>query len=367
MDVGEMEQATVISEKRKLDSCASMPLLKHDKAKRARKQVKETCIALPCSSGVYALSSTKTGRVRSFKLYDAVTDDLLWEDQCSVVRSSVYCPSSNKLITIRTHVGAVAKVRNLNTGYVDRISFSTNGRRFCSYSDHCIINHTGTRIAVVMRSVLEIWNLETNCKLAAVARVAHESICFTGDDTRLCGMTGRQVVVRDSENGNQLVILEVGCIGGNVARKLVSGTVGSLCAVYGDGVGVWDIKSGDELFKDSRYVQSCRFGVDDSCIVCGGHFGGNYQFIAWKIADSSVLFQTHIPYNHSAPLEIVFSGARQTYLFATRQFDIGRQQYHTEIQEYDALTGKEIATYDKSNIGADECRLYATSATVILM
>jgi hypothetical protein len=65
MDVGEMEQATVISEKRKLDSCASMPLLKHDKAKRARKPVKETCIALPCSSGVYALSSTKTGRVRS--------------------------------------------------------------------------------------------------------------------------------------------------------------------------------------------------------------------------------------------------------------------------------------------------------------
>jgi hypothetical protein len=284
-----------------------------------------------------------------------------------VVRSSVYCPSSNKLVTIRTHVGAVAKVRNLNTGYVDRISFSTNGRRFCSYSDHCIINHTGTRIAVVMRSVLEIWNLEANCKLAAVAPVAQGSICFTGDDTRLLEMPGHEVVVRDSENGNKLAVLEVGCIRGYAARKIVSCTDGNLCAVFGEGVGVWDIKSGNELFRDSRYVQSCRFGVDDSCIVCGGHFGGNYQFIAWKIADNSVLFQTHIPCDNSARLEIVFSSERQAYLFAIRRFDYARQQYRSEIREYDALTGKEIATYDKAIIGADECTLYASSAAVILM
>jgi WD40 repeat protein len=328
------------------------------------KKAKRTKIALPSSSGTIALWCNHDKHSCNFTLRDAMSNQLLWEDHSSYVRASCYSPGGNKFVVIRAHHGAVAEVRDLNSGFVDEILLDSPVGK-SNHLDKCIVNHAGTQIAVRIRKKLESWSLETNSKLFALQNFVSGIFCFSGDDVYFLVVDQMTIAVRSAAAGNKLISIPIDYF---VSDLAVSAN-GRMCAAQGtrDSVTVWEISSGTVLLSKAGFIFSCCFGVEDDSIICMKEQDEIYVIIAWIIIDGSVLFQADYPSFNHIPRGFIFSVHRQAFYFSVVHWDSRQQSVNVIVHEFNAANGKLInrsETYDYDTV---DFRLYVSQPMHILL
>jgi hypothetical protein len=305
-----------------------------------------TRVARPCTSVPLMIKEDMPQGSYSFRIWDAMTNELLWEDLNPLSKFSCYSPDINKLYFIPCQPNRLLSIFDLNTGETSSLVVGRAARTCFKI----VVGRSGMRVGVVVMDEdrgtpiythdLEMWETHSGNKLFVVYDISVTCLCFSGNEAHIINLNNNSAVdIYDSGNGCKL--RTVSHVFEDTSAGLVAsldGTMGAAYGKFGQGIRVWDIETGEIILRRQEKVGACCFGVDDTSVICF-HEG---QLTAWRIADNSVIFERFWFCDGGS---IVFSPSSLMIYCLQRTFLNGRST--NIVVQCGALDGEEIAVSGK--------------------
>jgi hypothetical protein len=302
-----------------------------------------------CMSGIYLLTVRKHRLLEdNVELWDAMTNDLLWQRKYCELCDRTYSPVSNKLvIAIISGGDNVGIVWDLTIGVItDAIRFTTKNLRKVS----CMLSNSGTMLVAHgntenCENFCKIWDLDSGSMSFSTKLLENPYVLFTGDDKLL--ITGQY-----KSNGAMRETATLHYVSSGYSwpsfrydRQEISGVVtsmnGKLCALHGSQglrVVTFNTRKATELFTTAQEVVDCCFGVDDNYIV---GFTPMSYLTAWDIVNGTVTFTVLCLSNDRSFMEcenMEFSpGLASVFL-------VERTSEGLTVHEHDAMLGSRKST-----------------------
>jgi WD40 repeat protein len=329
----------------------------------AEAQIQESKFAIPpqlsfgrmartCTSVPLVIKEDSPEGDVSVRIWDAMTNELLWEGSNPLSRFACYCPDSKKVYFTPCRSNRSLTVFDVNTGEAKSLFVALATRRCCE----AFVSRSGMRIGVIVRDStgprigrlgfdndgaydLEIWDAQTGDKLFTVYDTVYDAtsrFCFSGDDTHFITINENHnniMHIYDSGTGSKLHAVSSAFDG--TPAGMVASLNGTMCAVYGvfgQGICIWGVQTGTLILRKPEKVTSCCFGVDDTSMICF-HLD---RLTAWRIEDNSVMFER---FAHGG--YIVFSAASHM-IYCLRQ-TWTRDGATNIVYQFNAVDGDEVA------------------------
>jgi hypothetical protein len=226
-----------------------------------------TRVARPCTSVPLMIKEDMPQGSYSFRIWDAMTNELLWEDLNPLSKFSCYSPDINKLYFIPCQPNRLLSIFDLNTGETSSLVVGRAARTCFKI----VVGRSGMRVGVVVMDEdrgtpiythdLEMWETHSGNKLFVVYDISVTCLCFSGNEAHIINLNNNSAVdIYDSGNGCKL--RTVSHVFEDTSAGLVAsldGTMGAAYGKFGQGIRVWDIETGEIILRRQEKVSACCF------------------------------------------------------------------------------------------------------------
>jgi hypothetical protein len=307
----------------------------------------------PCSSGTFVITCND---LKEACLWDAFSQDLLWNSSPVEDFVTAYSPASNKLAMRerKRDGGRYNIVYDLHTGAAFQLP--RNDFQTPEFTIGLFMNNAGTRLIACHQYVMCVWDLETGVNVYVIPHTTC-TLCFTGDDTRILCANGSYtandiIYVLDAETGFELSTMAVSIA---PEGQIIAGSNGQLCGTFSaHHFDVWNINTGEcMLRRNTERISHLLFVRNDTSIIS---FVG-YKCYCWDITTNSLIFQIVFPQYVSPIAYCGFSSEKSSF------YVLGYA--NTLVYEYDASSGEEMNHSSKCFVSPEG--FYVAQSAVVLL